>query len=190
MISLFFFVSWLDFNSVDQFDCSYVYVWTFSTLAIPFEWLCEYVWISSFLLLMLSYTLDPFHYRVLKLTWMCTPLSLPFASSFAIAHIYLLLCMPFHHSLYWPTGVHVYVSHACVLIPHFHPWSICINMYAFILLPISCPWPHTWSGPCSNLPTIHEVFDFARLYICHTRICMHWIHICVKYPSMLGYWWL
>lgn len=60
MISLFFFVSWLDFNSVDQFDCSYVYVWTFSTLAIPFEWLCEYVWISSFLLLMLSYTLDPF----------------------------------------------------------------------------------------------------------------------------------
>lgn len=205
MISLFFFVSWLDFNSVDQFDCSYVYVWTFSTLAIPFEWLCEYVWISSFLLLMLSYTLDPFPLSCAKahvnvhspVTTFCKLLCYcPYL--FTVMHAF----SPLSILAYWcpclcepcmctdsplPPLIYLY-QHVCI---HFAAYIL--SMATYMKWSLLKPTNNTWSlWLCTTLYMPHTYMYALNPYMCeiskHVRLLMTlaWSHC--SYYTMAFQW--
>lgn len=151
--------------------------------------LWTYILISSSLLLMLPYTLDP--------------LPLSCANAHEDVHPPITnLCKLFRYcpclccyaclftALYIGLSVSLFIwAHACV-VPHFFPWSICVNMFAIPLLPILLSMAIYMNDPCLKLPTIHEVLDFAWHYLCHmcrgmdiiSVDCMatlHWNYMCV-----------
>lgn len=147
-----------------------------------------YIWISSFLLLMLSYTLDPLplscakanvnmHSPVTPLRKLLCYCPCLFTVMHALTPLYILA--------YW---CRVYLS-LCMstdspLLPYDLSVSTCMHS---LLIPILLSMATCMHWSLLKTANNNEVYDFAWLYLRHTCVCMHWIHICVQYPSMLGH---